>query len=83
MPRPCRFFDQPQVKHSNLRATKTGLDLVNTRYCVELKYAANPDDLLDEIATGKFIVVPNHQIPVEANKKASLDALLAAARPNL
>ena len=77
MPRPCRFFDQPQVKHSNLRATQTGVGIVNQKYCVELQYAANPGDLLDEIATGKYVIVPNHQIPVEANGKGSLDALLA------
>ena len=77
MPRPCRFFGQRQETLQKLRATPTGVGIVNQKYCVELQYAANPGDLLDEIATGKYIIVPNRQIPVEANKKDSLDALLA------
>ena len=77
MPRQCRFFDQPQTTLGAFRATKTGVGIVNQKYCVELQYAANPGDLLDEIATGKYVIVPNHQIPVEANGKGSLDALLA------
>lgn len=77
MVRPTKYFNQPQVKLSNERATAEGLRLVKEKYCDELKFAKNVGDLVDELAMQHYIIVP--ALSAVNPKIDPLEALLASA----